>query len=83
MEQEIKSFTEKYNKSQENISKLTQAFKNMQSVEKAVEVKKSDDTKKEITSIFDGNKTIYRASTNGKNVMHFTSLERAKDYLDQ
>ena len=83
MEQEIKSFTEKYNKTQEKISQLTQAFKNLQTLEKDAQFSKTDESKKEITSIFDGSKTIYRTSTDGKNVMHFTSLSDVKDYLDK
>jgi hypothetical protein len=83
MEKDIKSFTDKYNKTQDKISKLTEAFKSMQTADKDVVVTTSNDTKKEISSIFDGSKTIYRASTNGKNVMHFTSLDQAKDYLDK
>jgi len=39
--------------------------------------------KKEISSIFDGNKVIYRASSDDKNVFYFTNPKLMQSYLER
>jgi hypothetical protein len=83
MEKEIESFIKQHENTQSKINLITNALKQSSKQEKTAIQNMPDGTSKEITSLFDGYKTVYRASTNGKNVMHFTSVEDAKSYLDK
>jgi ATP-dependent Clp protease ATP-binding subunit ClpC len=83
MEKEIESFIKQHENTQSKINLITNALKQSSKQEKTAIQNMPDGTSKEITSLFDGYKTVYRASTNGKNVMHFTSAEDAKSYLDK
>jgi energy-converting hydrogenase Eha subunit F len=83
MEKEIESFINQHTQTQSKINLITEALKQSSRQEKTAIQSMPDGTSKEITSLFDGYKTVYRASTNGKNVMHFTSSDDAKSYLDK
>ena len=83
MDKEIESFINQYSKQKNKINLIAEALKQSAKQDKTAIQNLPDGSTKEITSIFDGNKTLYRASTNGKNVMHFTSAEDAKAYLDK
>ena len=83
MDKEIQSFVDEHNKKKSQINLITEALKKSSKQEKTAIQNMPDGSTKEITSIFDGNKTVYRASTNGKNVMHFTSADDIKSYLDK
>jgi hypothetical protein len=83
MDQEvINSFLKKSEERKERIERIKNALSSTAFQEKAAEIDLGNG-KKEISSIFDGNKVIYRASSDDKNVFYFTNPKLMQSYLER
>lgn len=78
----LENFIKKNEERRNRIDQIKGALSST-SFEERTAVMETNHGNKEISSIFDGNKTVYRASTDDKNVFYFTNPKLIQSYLER